>query len=779
MKKRKLLLGSLLAIAALTFTSCVGNNPSKTSSTTGTQPTGAPTTTVVPTTSTKAPTTTPAPTTTQKPTTPAPTTTQKPTTPAPTTTTTTTITVAKTLLGINIPNSSAHKTVFVINEEFTYDGLTVNAIFDVDGETVVEKVTDYTVTVADSEGNALEGTTLTKSGTFTVTVAYEGAKKTYEITVEKEQYKFTKTFPVSLCGATENKTYTDTEVETLIDNEDVKVTIEGSKSKLQVTDSNGNSTAHLHDGVMYDYRVQVNTSKSFVKVTAARDAKLTLLGSGQVDGQNRAFILKDAEGTTYQSVLQMNDENTLSVNTFEIKGGEEYSIYSSYNGINIYAFILEFSVDADTVEDNKDIQLAGYETEFTTTGDTTFNVAAPQGLVVNSLNNYGVPTALAAEAYTVTVTAKDDTTPVTEITTPGTYTVTVAITGTELTASYDVTITNPNATITKVDVVTSDDTDKLFYGTDVLTTEGLSVSATDSDNLVKSLEAADYTVHLALNGYAVEGFTVSSDESNVYTVVITYGGVEGTYEVKYYAVKETVINTSKIKTKIAVGATAFINDAYVETIYEDNSSVKLAATVTYAFYSDEACTASIADAATAFAAEGTVYAKFESEGYTAVVLPIQVAVISTEEFLAADLGEGTAVQKDSEFYTGTWFTLTYGSAGAATVTKGFTAAANDASGLTFDTFLLPGGGSRTVKVTANEDITITVYFSSGDSKFNTTEGAAKSGELTVDGVEVETVAGNKSNAIAYAYTMTLTAGKTVELGLTANRFVLYGIIASK
>ena len=782
MKKRKLLLGSILTLAVFAATSCVNQPSSSKTTAPTTTPTVAPTTTptVAPTTTpTVAPTTTPtvAPTTaptvapTTAPTVPTTAPTVAPTT-APTTTPTT---AAPELLGINYAASSTHKTMFNVGDTFSSDGLIVNAIYEDD----VVEITDYTITLKDSSDNVVEGTTLSTAGTYTVVIEYQGAQKTYQITVQKEQYKYQKTYPISLCNATENVTYQDDVVVPLFSNDDVTVTIDGSKAKLQVTDSNGNSTAKTHNGVEYAYRVQVNSSKSGVNITSVRDGKLTILGSGQKAGDNRAFILTDSQGNAYQQVLSLDEEGKLSESVFDIKAGEKYRITSSYNGINIYGFVLDYSVDADTVEENKSMEIDVTDTEFTTTGDTVFNFAAPQGLTVKSINNYGVANVLESSAYAITVTKKGDTTPVTEITTPGTYTVTVAINGTELTKSYDITVTNPNATITNVNVTTSEETVLKFYGSDVFAAAGLTVVATDSDGLTKTLEASEYTVHLAKNGYAVDAFDASSATDVVYTVVVTYKGVEDTYGVEYYAVKSTAINTDKIGTNIATGSTVFQNKAYVETIYDDNTSVKLETTVNVALYSDTACETAFADATAAFAADGTVYAKFTAEGVEAKVIELTVATVSTEAFTADDLAEGAAIDANADGYVGTWFKVTAGAKKFTATKSGYGAKAAD--GKTFVQALVPGGNgaSATITNTTAEEITITIYFTATDSKFTSAEGYAKSGELTVNGTQVETVNGNKANNVAYSYTMKLAAGAAAEFALTGNRFVLFGVVASK
>ncbi len=152
---------------------------------------------------------------------------------------------------------------------------------------------------------------------------------------------------------------------------------------------------------------------------------------------------------------------------------------------------------------------------------------------------------------------------------------------------------------------------------------------------------------------------------------------------------------------------------------------------------------------------------------------------TTEQFFAESLAGGTGIDKNKVIYEGTAFTITNGAGGKTEpVQCAFPAVANDDSNLVFNYGLLPTGGARTAIVTANQDITITIYFTSSDSKFTTGgAGYGKGGELTVNGTQVETVAGNKLNDVAYAYTMTLAAGETAEFGVSSNRFVLFGLVA--
>ncbi|MGN0806458.1 MAG: hypothetical protein ACI4MC_05405, partial [Candidatus Coproplasma sp.] len=110
---------------------------------------------------------------------------------------------------------------------------------------------------------------------------------------------------------------------------------------------------------------------------------------------------------------------------------------------------------------------------------------------------------------------------------------------------------------------------------------------------------------------------------------------------------------------------------------------------------------------------------------------------------------------------------------------GTTATANDDSGLTFSSAFVPGGSAKTITVTANQDIKITVYYTISDSGFNT-KSQTKTGYLTWtigDVAGADTNQDAKDGRTAYACEITLNAGDVCVLSSSANRFVLFGITA--
>lgn len=188
------------------------------------------------------------------------------------------------------------------------------------------------------------------------------------------------------------------------------------------------------------------------------------------------------------------------------------------------------------------------------------------------------------------------------------------------------------------------------------------------------------------------------------------------------------------------------------------------------YYSDQACTTEY-DYTTVLEAENVIYVKLQSG-----------VVLSKETFDATTTGYTGTESLKSNPYTGTSFSIVAGGAGDTKASAvAMTATADDESGLTFDRAFVPSGSGRTFTITATKDVTITIYYtvSNADiSKDTTTVAYSKSGELTVDGEKV-TDSGAKYNNVAYAYTLTIKAGESVEIGTDAasNRIVLFGVVA--
>nr|MDE7440481.1 hypothetical protein [Clostridia bacterium] len=147
---------------------------------------------------------------------------------------------------------------------------------------------------------------------------------------------------------------------------------------------------------------------------------------------------------------------------------------------------------------------------------------------------------------------------------------------------------------------------------------------------------------------------------------------------------------------------------------------------------------------------------------------------------ATFLTENEKYAKNGKIADGTSFTATVNK--DVVVTKDIsTAKADDATGMTFNYGLLPGGKDLAVTVKANEAITLTIYYTVSDSKFSTGD-QAKEGNLSWKingGATVDsTKTGKKDNKVAYSETITLEAGQEVVFTISKNRLVIFGIFAS-
>ena len=133
------------------------------------------------------------------------------------------------------------------------------------------------------------------------------------------------------------------------------------------------------------------------------------------------------------------------------------------------------------------------------------------------------------------------------------------------------------------------------------------------------------------------------------------------------------------------------------------------------------------------------------------------------------------------------FTLENTSSSTYTVTAllaaggGTSATANDNSGLTFSNAFLPSSASGvSMTVTAKKAVTITVYYTTSDSKFNT-QSQSKSGYLqwTINGgtQNSDSNTANKDGRTAYAVEISLSAGDVLVLTSSGNRLVVFGVVA--
>ncbi len=548
----------------------------------------------------------------------------------------------KTLKAIT-PDDLNATTTYEIGDTITYTGLALELTWaHTTGADTTETVTDlegYTIEVTDASGTKVEGAFAT-AGTYTVTISKDSIKGEYTVTVTKKQIQVALEWNLNHVVPAETKADGETLLATgtvLYDSYGTKIVVgpdDAGKVKQQVYNASGDTTIKEINGVSYNGRLQLggtgSASKTCLKITVTSACKIEVLAAagGTVDPEKpRNLSLSNGQA------FPTEQANVLTL-TFDVTDAGDYYLFSSNSGINVYDIKFIYNYDEDQVQAHDKMEISGYETEFTTTGDTQFNLTAPQGLVVTSYNNKGG--ASVVSDYTVVV--KDSTDAEIEaITLSGTYTVVIAIPNTELTKEYTITVTNPNATIEQVEVTTSNTTTLNFYGTDEFTHEDLTVVATDNEGLPKTLTAEEYTVELLNGEDVVEAFTTTGE----YTVKVTYSGVSDTYVVNYYALGEKTIDTTNVKTIVALGTTEFTaNGAVVKQGYEDEGNATDfevdGANISVALYSDAECENAIADAETAFATAGTVYAKFSADGCADVVVTLTVQTISSMSYNATE-----------------------------------------------------------------------------------------------------------------------------------------------
>ncbi|MGN0812911.1 MAG: Ig-like domain-containing protein [Candidatus Coproplasma sp.] len=110
------------------------------------------------------------------------------------------------------------------------------------------------------------------------------------------------------------------------------------------------------------------------------------------------------------------------------------------------------------------------------------------------------------------------------------------------------------------------------------------------------------------------------------------------------------------------------------------------------------------------------------------------------------------------------------------------ATANDSSGLTFSNAFLPNSASNvSMTVTAKKAITVTVYYTVSDSKFNS-QSQSKSGYLqwTINGgtQKSDSNTSSKDGRTAYAVNISLSSGDVLVLTSSGNRLVIFGVVAN-
>lgn len=517
-------------------------------------------------------------------------------------------------------------TEYEVGQTIAYDGLLILAEYS-DGSSNEIAVADATIVCKDASGAEVTGA-FAASGTYTVTVTYEGQSDSYEVVVLEQQVLVS--FDYNMNGVTPLAAKQDVlhaSGTVLFDNlYGTKIVVgpqDGGKIKQQVYTTDSETTEKEVNGAVYKGRLQLGGSGSESKicleinVTGACTIRILAQASGTVDpAKPRNLTLSNGQAypTAQEEVKELS---------YDITEAGKYYLYSSNSGINLYNIEIEYSYAESDIKANDKLVLSGYEVEFDLTGENVFNLTAPQGLNVYTYNNKGVVTLL-TEGYTVTVKNAEGTT-VTSITESGTYTVVVSVNGTELVEDYEITVINPAAVITNVAVTTSEDTKVKFYEGEEFAAAGLTVVATDGEGNHKTLEAGEYEVALA-NPFAAAG---------TYTVNVTYKGVVGTYEVEYNTVKETKLVASKTLDVVAVGTTEYVAPVSLVKVYTDDTEKEVSGvTLNVEYFAEAACTTVVAEP---FAQGGTVYAKVTYGELTPAVVEIQIsALIKLSDYLNAD-----------------------------------------------------------------------------------------------------------------------------------------------
>ena len=547
-----------------------------------------------------------------------------------------------TYIALNVNSTGATKE-FQLGQKLDTTGIVVTAITD-EGNPVTLSASQYTVSAKDPSNAAFDiANDLTVSGTYTITITAGDVSGSYTVVVKAAQYKFTVPFTADSYNASLETPYTGNDTipagdYTWLNNRALKVEFSctSTNGKLQVTDSNGNSVAKTFDGTTYNSRFQINAgAKALFKLTPKVSGEIAIYFNTSA---TRYLIVNDASTSAKYNSEAVTDANKDSIveHKFNVIAGHTYEITSSTNGSNVYAIKFNASVDsAERVETDKLI-LSGYTTEFDT--DTNKFNPASANITVKASDNYDNERAVALSDCTVTVKDSSNNPVTGEITTAGEYTVTVTYAG--VSESYTINVVDLNAAITAIEANTTNVQNKFYEVADgtSLNTTGLVVTGTKGGVEI-TLASADYTVTLKKNGTAVTAF----DTTGQYTVEIASTEdptITTSYNVNYYAVEEYTIATvfandgEEYVTEVQTGSTKFVHNTRLAAVYHDAedaanyTKVNVDDRVECKFYSDSACTSEISTVTAAFATAGTVYAKLYY-GTQSVVVKVTVKQLTS------------------------------------------------------------------------------------------------------------------------------------------------------
>jgi len=523
-------------------------------------------------------------------------------------------------------NSDAVAKDIEIGNKIDLSGMIVTAT-DSNSDTKTVAAADYKVTVTDPSNNTFDiANNLTDTGKYTVKVEYDGCNAKFDINVTAPQYKFNVNWSASELASTYDNEYTFPDgTYTLFETKALKVGLVAQSSNSQVKFQN-DSTGKTLENVTYNYRISIHAKYGYMTVTPAASGKITILAT--VNGADRKIVVKQGTDEVISGATDWASSNLYAL-TFDVEANKTYTINSSSNGSVVYAVNFAASVNESDVVATDTFSFTPTSTQFDIK-DSVFNTASIAGTAV-AANNYGIERTVAADDLTFTVKNASNETVTGEIKTVGTYTVTVAYDGKEV--SYPIVVEDKDAVITAVNVDSTNATKKFYEGGAAFNANNIEVTA--EKGVTIDLTAEDYTVKLYSGDTEVTEFTTTGEYTvRVYAKDTT---VYGSYTVNYYQITGTtikVVDTAKVAVGTAVAT--FKTGATASTTYADTTSVDVTKDITVKYYSSDTLANEVTDP---FAAAGTVYAALTA-GSTTKTITITVAELTatTENYSARGTG---------------------------------------------------------------------------------------------------------------------------------------------
>jgi hypothetical protein len=688
--------------------------------------------------------------------------------------------VAKTLEDIVVVTTDA-KLTYIIGQDTEFDktNIVVKANYSNGDE---DAVALKDVTFDTSKIN------FTTAGTYQVDVSFGGKSTSFDVLVQKEQYhavfKLTELGLIPPVSVVEKTSKTDgvmvfgTEVEKgNIANDLWQSAADGDehltklsfldpekKIKLQAyndvkDDDSADTTIKEIDGKTYSGRVQLggtgNTTKTCFKIETFGKAKLTLLACASGDTDIRPLIVTDGADYSKQYTTTTTPEGFV----YDLPAKGTYYIYSGKSSINIYDFVLDYSVDKDTVTENASIEIDTEKCKIEFSNNEPFSY---EGLVVKTLSSLNDAKILADTDYTVKLNLiqgeqkieKED------IKTAGQYE--VVVTYGQMTQSYQISVFDSSLTIISIKLNSSPDK-KTYYDDEELDYTGLTFVAVLSDNTEKSLDADEYDLSydtLTADGEQTITATLKSNTSLTAEAKVN----------RYFGTK--IIDATSVPTDQVKDGTLNVAGAKLVMTYADPDNTKKNAEgeITHKVYAyAEGVTDNIGDEvneANCMANVGKYVVKFTSGDVTAIKV-IEVKEISTVVLNANDL---TPIPKENctaDIIVNDTFTI-------------LKSCAVDSSNKTIDgveftqRIKTNGKGDSTkqaVKITLSKGAQIKVYFACGSND----AGKERTCDLFGSSKTVLASSENLANA-GYTKTFTVENAGTYYIGnVSQGGMCIYGI----